>query len=52
VKKSMTHISRRDVLIGGAVAVAVGGSPSRLLPLNPSLQALQHRKNKLGERIA
>ena len=51
MSKSITPISRREVLIGGAAAVASQSFPFRLLSVNLILQALLRRKNKLEEKL-
>jgi hypothetical protein len=50
MSKSITPISCREVLIGGA-AVAPRGFPFRLLPVNPNPRALPRRRNNFEETL-
>jgi hypothetical protein len=51
MSKTKTPITRREILIGGAAAVAVAGCPFWLLPISPNLQALLRRKNNFEEKL-
>jgi hypothetical protein len=51
MSKTKTPITRREILIGGAAAVAVAGFPLPLLPVNPNLQALLRRRNDFEEKL-
>lgn len=51
MSKTKTLITSREILIGGASAVAVAGLPFRLLPISPDLPALLRSKNNFEEKL-
>jgi hypothetical protein len=52
MSETKTPITRREILVGGAAAVAVAGFPSWPLPTNPNLRALLRLRNKSEEKVA